>query len=201
MLSLGCGGWCKTPWLTLWQSTWLTPGLPVCALLKAARWHLSKVPCLCNLQVTLMSSLSRGESLSGSFICTDILGFGLSRSSLSWSPLLKCFALLYPYFARNSPCRWFLPSFILLHITTNQEGKPRPSRLVREMEAQTYLGGRVMEEAEIKRCGWLWCAAACLRPVFGTHQANLLRSVVTGEIMMPCCQGWERQTSHAKCTE
>lgn len=78
--------------------------------------------------------------------------------------------------------------------------KPLLSRLVREMEAQTYLGGRVMKEAEIKRCGWLWCTVAHSRLVSGAHQANLLHIGMTGEMMMPCCQAWERQTGHAKCT-
>lgn len=65
MLSLGCGAWlnvCKTLWLTLWQTTMLTPGLPVHALLKASRWHLSKVPD--QLRVAFLGSLSRGEPLS-----------------------------------------------------------------------------------------------------------------------------------------
>lgn len=65
--------------------------------------------------------------------------------------------------------------------------KPWPSRVVRGVEAQTYMGGRVMEEAEIKICGWLWCAVVHSRPLLGTHQTNLLCSVVTGEVMMPCC--------------
>lgn len=57
------------------------------------------------------------------------------------------------------------------------------------MEAQTSLGRTVMEEAEIKRCVWLWCAVAHLRPVLGTHQADLLCTVMTGDMMMPGCQG------------
>lgn len=62
------------------------------------------------------------------------------------------------------------------------------------MEVQSCLGGRVMEEAEIRRCGWLWCgvAAARSRPVLGTHQTNLLCTFVTEEVMVACCQGWER---------
>lgn len=96
------------------------PRPPSTCSTESCNWDLSKVPHW--LWVTFLGSLSRGEPLSGSFICIDILGSGLlRRSNLSWSLLPKCFALLYPYFASNFPCRWFLPSLILVHVTTNQE--------------------------------------------------------------------------------
>lgn len=163
-------GWmCVNPMADPVANPLANPRPPSTCSTESCNWDLSKVPRW--LWVTFLGSLSRGEPLSGSFICIDILGSGLlRRSNLSWSPLPKCFALLYPYFASNFPCRWFLPSLIpgACHNKPRRR-KPRPSRVVTEIEAQTCLGGRAMEEAEIQRCGWLWCAAAHSRPVLGTH--------------------------------
>lgn len=182
---------CKTPWLT--------PGLPVHALWKAARWDLSKVPH--QLWVTFLGSLSRGEPLSGSFTCTYILGSRFLRSSrLSWSPVLKCFALLCPYFASDFPCR---VSYQLYPGARHSKlrRKPWPCRVVIEMEARTNLGRRVMEEAEIKRCGWLWCAVAHSRPVLGTHRADLHCTLVTGEVMCHAAGDGRGGPGLAECTE
>lgn len=106
MLSLGCSVLfevCKMPWLTLWQTPWLTVGLPVHALLKAARWDLSKVQHW--LQITFLGSLSRGEPLSESFTSTDIPGSGLieeKQSFLAPTSQVLCTAipLLYKQFSQ-----------------------------------------------------------------------------------------------------